>query len=588
MGFEEKYATEVDCSTTPMADEEYTKLMQTLNLRQSEICAHVMQWIQTKTDPMYIFIEGGAGVGKTKAAKAIYESMNRFYRAQPGTNPDQVHCIVLAPTGMAAYHVKGNTIHSGLHIDINKDKLTPLTSSELNTLRSKYLQSKALFYDEISMVGRRLWNKGDQRLKEIFGTKKDFGGLHVIAVGDFYQMAPVRDCYVFKDDDRGYGPLATNLWTNHMQVYTLTDIMWQRDEKKFCEILNRLRTGDSIQEDHEIFESHTVSRTDDHYLSQTHHFFPLKITTRNHNEFIYVNTDSEKMAIHAYDFVTGNPSEKVKQKCKLHVKTSNKYFEKNGLLRTLNAAVGLVYTTSVNIKTDDGLINGATCVLKKIDFFLRNDNNIPSILWVSFDDETIGQQWRQRYSNLYREDVHKSWTPIFAVDRYFPVTNAQIIRTQFPLKPAAASTIHSGQGCTFDQICINMDLSDSKGLSQNRNLARLFLQHAHYVAASRVTSLQGLQILSWNKDLISVNNDVRQHMEYLLKQRKVELCYTPVYMMDGLKCSFLNTRSLHKHFRSVETDHNVCASDIMFLAETRLISSDDNDNYEIQNFQIVC
>ena len=193
-------------------------------------------------------------------------------------------------------------------------------------------------------------------------------------------MAPVRDCYLFKDDDRGYGPLATNLWTNYMQVYTLTDIMWQRDEKKFCEILNRLRTGDSILEDHEIFESHVVRKTDHHYLSQVCHFFPLKITTRNHNKVIYVNTDSEKMAIHAYDFVTGNPSEKVKQKCKLHVKMSNKYFEKNGLLRTLNAAVGLVYTTSVNIKTDDSLINGATCVLKKIHFLLRNDNNIPSIL----------------------------------------------------------------------------------------------------------------------------------------------------------------------------------------------------------------
>ena len=85
---------------------------------------------------------------------------------------------------MAAYHVKGNTIHSGLHIDINREKLTPLTSSELNRLRSKYLQSKVLFYDEISMVGRQLWNKADQKLKEIFGTKKDFGGLHVIAAGD--------------------------------------------------------------------------------------------------------------------------------------------------------------------------------------------------------------------------------------------------------------------------------------------------------------------------------------------------------------------------------------------------------------------
>ena len=378
-------------------------------------------------------------------------------------------------------------------------------------------------------------------------------------------MAPVRDCYIFKDDERQYGPLATNLWTKHMQVYTLTEIMRQREETKFCELLNQLRTGDSTQEDHEIFESHIVRTTDDHYLSQAHHFFPLKITTINHNEIMYVNAENEKMSIHAYDFVTGNPSEQVKQKCKLYVKTSNNYTEKNGLLRTLNAAVGLLYTTSVNIKTDDGLINGATCILKKIHFLQRNHNNIPSILWVSFDDKTIGQQWRQRYSNLYTEDVHQSWTPIFAVDRQFQVTNARIMRTQFPLKPAAATTIHSGQGCTFHQICISMDLSDSKGLSQNKNLARLFLQHAHYVAASRVTSLQGLQILSWNKDLISINNDVQKHMQYLYKDRKIQLCYTPVYMMDGLICSFLNTRSLHKHFRSVQKDHNICASDIVFF-----------------------
>ena len=91
--------------------------MQSLNLRQSEICAHVMQWIQTRTEPMHIFTEGGAGVGKTKTAKAIYESMNRFYRTQPGVDPDQVHCIVLAPTGMAAYHVKGNTIHKQRQVD---------------------------------------------------------------------------------------------------------------------------------------------------------------------------------------------------------------------------------------------------------------------------------------------------------------------------------------------------------------------------------------------------------------------------------------------------------------------------------------
>ena len=62
----------------------------------------------------------------------------------------------------------------------------------------------------------------------------------------------------------------------------------------------------------------------------------------------------------------------------MHVKTSKDYIEEHDLLRKLNAAVGLAYITSVNIKTDDRLINGATCILKKIQFIQRS-NDIPSI-----------------------------------------------------------------------------------------------------------------------------------------------------------------------------------------------------------------
>ena len=144
------------------------------------------------------------------------------------------------------------------------------------------------------------------------------------------------------------------------------------------------------------------------------HFFPLKTTVRNHNEDINASADSEKMTIHASDFITGDPSDEAKQKCKIHVKTSKEYIEKHGLLRRLNAAVGLAHITSINIKTDDGLINAAPCILKKIKFVQRN-NDIPSILWVLFDDKTIGRQWRVRYWNLYTEDINQNWTPIFAV-----------------------------------------------------------------------------------------------------------------------------------------------------------------------------
>ena len=61
--------------------------MQSLNKKQSELCAHIMTWIQTKTEAMHIFIEGGAGVGKTRVAKAIYECIERYYSSQPGKGP---------------------------------------------------------------------------------------------------------------------------------------------------------------------------------------------------------------------------------------------------------------------------------------------------------------------------------------------------------------------------------------------------------------------------------------------------------------------------------------------------------------------
>ena len=75
----------------------------------------------------------------------------------------------------------------------------------------------------------------------------------------------------------------------------------------------------------------------------------------------------------------------------------------------------------------------------------------------------------------FRNTFSTNWIPIFAVDRHFPVTHARVDRTQFPLKPAAGTTIHSHEGCTSDQICVDMNLSDSEGFSKNENLARLFL-----------------------------------------------------------------------------------------------------------------
>ena len=105
-------------------------------------------------------------------------------------------------------------------------------------------------------------------------------------------------------------------------------------------------------------------------------------------------------------------------------------------------------------------------------------------LWIYFEDMKIGQQWRYRYKRFYNLEIDKTWTPIFAIDHHFAVLNGNVTQKQFPLIPAGASTIHAGQGSTFQQICLDMDTSDSQGFQKHQNLAKLYLQHAHYVAAS--------------------------------------------------------------------------------------------------------
>ena len=122
--------------------------------------------------------------------------------------------------------------------------------------------------------------------------------------------------------------------------------------------------------------------------------------------------------------------------------------------------------------------------------------------------------------------------------------------------------------------------------STHPRTAKPFLRHAHYVAASRVRSLEGLQILKWNEDLISVNEDVQKHLDYLQKERTLHLCYTQLYNLEGvMKCVFLNTRSLHKHISDVQSSHNIKEADLVIVAEMQLKSSDVNTDYEIDNHQ---
>ena len=153
---------------------------------------------------------------------------------------------MLAPTGKAAYNIKGNTIHSALAIPACQSLKTyrHLASSRLNSLRCRIGSVKLIFIDDISMVGNTMFNvQIDNRLKDIKGSPLPFGGVSIVAIGDLFQLQPVMDDYVFKDLSTEYGILAPNLWQELLKMFELHEIMRQKESKQFAEMLNRLREG---------------------------------------------------------------------------------------------------------------------------------------------------------------------------------------------------------------------------------------------------------------------------------------------------------------------------------------------------------
>jgi hypothetical protein len=178
-------------------------------------------------------LTGGAGVGKTAVTNAMYQMAIRYLNKEAGANPDDLKVLLGAPTGEAAFLIGVNTLHHLFHIPASQGfKHQKLSNEKRNTLRCKYRHVRLLIIDECSMVGKEMLNFINLRLQEIMGNSLDFGGISVLAGGDFYQLKPVFD-------DR-------NIWKDLFQIFVLEDIMRQKDDFEYAQLLNRLRIQKKI------------------------------------------------------------------------------------------------------------------------------------------------------------------------------------------------------------------------------------------------------------------------------------------------------------------------------------------------------
>ena len=124
----------------------------------------------------------------------------------------------MAFTRKTTFNIGGTTIHSTLHIAVNQSlfNLNKLSTETLNKLIEQYEQLQFIVVDEISLVGARMLNAIDQRLRSIKYVQNNFfGGLYVIVTGDFYKAPPIRDKWIFQKIDEELSALAPNFWQDH-------------------------------------------------------------------------------------------------------------------------------------------------------------------------------------------------------------------------------------------------------------------------------------------------------------------------------------------------------------------------------------
>ncbi|CAF4551233.1 unnamed protein product, partial [Rotaria socialis] len=182
-------------------------------------------------------LNGGAGVGKSTLIKAVYQSVLRFYNSLPGSNPETIRTAICAPTDKAASLIDGMTLHSFLSLPINqcKHKLVKLDSGISN---------------KIGQV--------DARLQQIMKSREPFGGVSVIVLGDFNQLRPIDDKYIFQFNN-SYNALVDNPLWSLFELFELMEIMRQNDDKIFAIALSNIAKGMMTLEDINLLKLRIVS-----------------------------------------------------------------------------------------------------------------------------------------------------------------------------------------------------------------------------------------------------------------------------------------------------------------------------------------
>merc|ERR1712089_52204 len=227
------------------------KRINTLNVQQRKILDELMDTDDGKQYFLYLY--GQAGTGKTYLLNTIIPALE-FKSLKSGVDLDKPLILVMSPTASAAKHLLyGDTIHGALKINGFDNLEKQLLHGAKATLAHDLSQLKHVIIDEISMVGANLFWEINQKLKQIMGSQEYFGGLNVIATGDFHQLQPIGDQWIFNRTRirARCNATATNIWKVYFKIYKLTEHVRSEGDQEYSLLQEQIAIGKVSQEMYE-------------------------------------------------------------------------------------------------------------------------------------------------------------------------------------------------------------------------------------------------------------------------------------------------------------------------------------------------
>lgn len=367
-----------------------------------------------------VFLTGQPGAGKSYLTNVFIDWML----------DNGVDFAVTASTGIAALNVNGKTLHSFMGVR-NDDELSINDIDEIlehSGTVQRYINTKVLIIDEISMVSAQLFENLNILAKIARRSEEPFGGMRVIAVGDFYQLPPVKGDYCFK----------SQAWTGaNFQFCNITE-QHRTSDMTFIDILAGIRAGVLTEEQKAVIRSRViddVSTLDGVVRLDTHN---RRVDEINENKLKRLTT--------------------VPRTYRMIQEGEEKYI--------LNIKKSCLSPETLILKV------GARVIFTRNDFEQRWVNGTQGEV-VALNEESVDVRI---FSNDEVVNVKQSrWEHCKGYGKY-KVVLASI--SQLPLRLAWAITIHKSQGMTLDRAVIDV--------------SKVFATGQAYVAISRVRSLDGV------------------------------------------------------------------------------------------------